>query len=279
MSLLNGINSLGFVMGIKLGSVITQYWTVFLLSFLFGSAGLLYTVFVLREAREPERVKPTTVLELSHIKDSLRTVFGQHRSHSRPLLLVLLCSFLALMICLNTSDFDYLMTRLKFDWTASEWSDYLIVQRVIRLTSLIALLPFLSFCLGVSDNLIIIAGLAVTMSSYSLMSLATQDWMVYTSALLQMNSMTSVTIRSEMSKLVGPSEVGRMFSVVGVGQAVMALLSQSVLGSVYRLTLSTFPTAYLLPVITALAISLTALIVVVSRNRQQEPHLEEDNVI
>ena len=93
-----------------------------------------------------------------------------------------------------------------------------------------------------------------------------------------MNSMTSVTIRSEMSKLVEPGEVGRMFSVVGVGQAVMALLSQSVLGSVYRLTLSTFPTAYLLPVITALAISLTALTVVVSRNRQ-DPHLEEDNVI
>ena len=35
MSLLNGMFSLGFVVGIQLGSAIVQYWTVFLLSSLF----------------------------------------------------------------------------------------------------------------------------------------------------------------------------------------------------------------------------------------------------
>ena len=276
MSLLNGMFSLGFVVGIQLGSAIVQYWTVFLLSSLFGSLGLLYTVFILREARELDNVKPVAVFECSHIRESFTTVLGNNESRRRSLVLVLLCSFLALMLCLNTGDFDYLMTRLKFGWTASEWGLYLTVQRVTRLISLLAILPVLSILLGLSDNTIIMAGLAVTSISYSMLSLTSQAWMVYTSALLQMNSITSVAIRSKLSKLVRSDEVGKMFAVVGVGQSAVSLLSQSVFGAVYRLTLSSLPSAYLLIVVTALATSLIALIAVLLLVRPRDQHLEEN---
>ena len=287
MSALNGIFSLGFVVGIQLGSVITQYWTVFLLSSLFGTLGLLYTLVVLREAREVGEVgeegregKSSALLECSHIRDCARTALGRRDSGGhRGFVLVLLAAFLSLALCLNTGDFDYLMTRLKFGWTASDWSLYLTVQRVTRLVSLLLILPVLSSLLGLSDNLIIIFGLTLTLLSYTLMSITTQAWMVYMSALLQMNSITTVSIRSKLSKLVESNEIGKIFAVVGVGQSTVALLSQAAFGAVYRLTLSSFPTAYIVIVIIALAASLTATIILVvnTASKQTKQLLQQDS--
>ena len=43
--------------------------------------------------------------------------------------------------------------------------------------------------------------------------------------------------RSQLSKLVDAGESGKIFSVVGIGQSVMALVSHSTFGAVYRLSL------------------------------------------
>ena len=53
------------------------------------------------------------------VRDSFSAVFGPRRHGRRRLLAVFLGSFMALVLCLNTGDFDYLMTRLKFSWTAA----------------------------------------------------------------------------------------------------------------------------------------------------------------
>ena len=53
------------------------------------------------------------------VRDSYSAVFGPRRHGRRRLLAVFLGSFMALVLCLNTGDFDYLMTRLKFSWTAA----------------------------------------------------------------------------------------------------------------------------------------------------------------
>ncbi len=41
-------------------------------------------------------------------------------------------NFVAFMFCLNTSRFDYLLTQLKYDWSLTDYSDYLSVQRICR---------------------------------------------------------------------------------------------------------------------------------------------------
>ena len=43
-----------------------------------------------------------------------------------------------------------------------------------------------------------------------------------------------------------PSEIGRVFAVVGLGQAIVPLISNPLFGLVYKATLDSFPGAYLL---------------------------------
>ena len=196
MSILNGIFSLGFVIGIQTGSAISNYWTVFALSTAFGVVGLLYTLVIIQEkSKTQENSKSVRILGCSSIRDSFWTAFGKRSGGRRMQVLVFLASFMSLMLCLNTGDYDYLMTRLKFGWTVSEWGNYLTVQRVTRVVSLLLLLPFLSSILGISDMVIIICGLVITALSYTVMCLTHTASLMYLAALLQMNSVTTVSIR------------------------------------------------------------------------------------
>lgn len=281
MSLLNGIFSLGFVLGVQLGAAVAGYWTVFLLSLGFGCLGLGYTLLVLKESNlKVKSEESASFLDRVHVKQSFKTAF-RHREDGRHFaIMVLLSSFLVLMLCMNTADFDFLMTRLKFGWESSDFSNYLTVQRLSRLTSLLVLLPIMTSFFKVPDTWIILIGLLVTTMAYMLLCLTPIAWPVYISALIQMNSVTTVSIRAQLSKQVDSTEIGKIFAVVGIGQSLVSLLSHSLFGAIYRLTLSTFPTAYLIIVVLTL---LTAfiLVLVVEKTKKIEParQSEEQNQI
>jgi len=271
MSFLNGIFSLGFVLGVQLGAAVTGYWTVFLLSLGFGCLGLFYTLLVLKESNIKVRSEETaSFLDKVHVKESFKTAF-RHRKEGRHIaILVLLSSFLVLMLCVNTADFDFLMTRLKFGWESSDFSNYLTVQRVSRLTSLLVLLPVLTSFFKVPDTWIILIGLLVTTMAYLLLCLTPISWLVYMSALMQMNSVTTVSIRAQLSKQVDSTEIGKIFAVVGIGQSLVSLASHSLFGAIYRLTLSSFPTAYLLIVVVFLFTAFISVFVV-EKTKKIEP--------
>eukprot|EP00092_Neocalanus_flemingeri_P040034 GFUD01043604.1.p1 GENE.GFUD01043604.1~~GFUD01043604.1.p1 ORF type:complete len:483 (+),score=90.62 GFUD01043604.1:175-1623(+) len=262
MSILNGIFSLGFVIGVQLGAATASYWVVILLSLGFGCLGLSYTIFVLKESNRKENIEATaSLISRVHIKESFKTAFRRREDGRHLAILVLLSSFLVLMLCINTTDFDFLMTRLKFDWESQEFSNYLTVQRLSRLTSLLVLLPILSSIFKVSDTYIILFGLLVTTLAYLLLCLTPISWLVYMSAIMQMNSVTTVSIRAQLSKQVDTTEIGKIFAVVGIGQSLISLVSHSLFGVIYRLTLSTFPTAYLVIVVISLSTAFISVLV------------------
>ena len=240
--------------GIQVGSAIAGYWAVFILSLVFGCLGLLYTIFFLVESNtKVKSEESTTIFDKNHVKDCWNTTFRQRKEGRRFAILVLLLSFLALVLCMNTADFDFLMTRLKFGWESSDFSNYLTVQRFSRLVSLFILLPLLTRFCKISDTLIILAGMLVTTMAYLLLCLTPISSMVFISALIQMNSITMVSLRAQLSKQVDSTEYGKIFAVVGISQSLVSLVSHAMFGGIYRLTLSYFPTTYLIIVIICLA--------------------------
>ena len=69
---------------------------------------------------------------------------------------------------------------------------------------------------------------------------------MYLSAALQFNSVITVIIRSQCTKNVGATEVGRIFAVVAFGQALVPLVSSPLFGLVYQATLDSYPGTYLI---------------------------------
>ena len=266
MSLLGGLFSLGFVCGIQASAAISSFPTAFLLSLGLACLGLAHVWLVLEEARPPSPTR-TPLFSLSHLRESAATAAGTGARGS-----VLIASFLALMLPLNTSDCDYLLTRLRFGWEARQWGLFLTVQRAARTLSLVLLLPLLSSGLSLADRSILPAGLAVTTASYLLLALAARPWQLYLAAATQLSSLASTTARAELSKTVQVGAAGKIFAVVGLGQAVTALLAGPLFMAVYRATLAlALPSAYLLIVVACLAAAtLASLASLLCRNNQNQ---------
>ena len=88
----------------------------------------------------------------------------------------------------------------------ADFSYYLSIQRICRFVGLFLVLPFLSKILKLSDALIASIGTILTIVAYILMATGTKDWLgpddawpkgwiMYLSAVFQLNSIITVAIR------------------------------------------------------------------------------------
>ena len=291
LSLVNGIFSLGFVVGTKLGSYLFQnvsnYYIIFGTSIGFALCGIFYTLFCVKESvkKSKEEKNEHKFFDLANVKGSFQTTFKKRPNNDRTRLILLVLNFMTFMFCMNTSRFDYLLVGLKYDWTIVEFSNYLSIQRICRLSGLFLLLPLLSRVLKVPDGLVSSIGTLGTTIAYLLIALGDRDWpgpigwVMYLSAGLQFNSIVTVIIRSECSKTVGENEIGKIFSVVALGQAIVPLISNPLYGFLYRATLTTFPGAYLILLSVLLLLSFLSSVYLYwdSRRRSKEKR-EMDSV-
>ncbi|XP_059094311.1 thymic stromal cotransporter homolog [Tigriopus californicus] len=265
LSILNGVFSLGYVIGTSLGGVlfsqVGDFYVIFGISIILAVCGILYTVFIVPEsvnATQEERDNHHFI-DWKNVLESLRTVSKVREGSGRTKISLLVLNFMVFMFCLNTNRYDFLLVQNEYDWTIVEFSSYLSVQRICRLLGLFILLPLLSRVLKIDDALIASLSTVVTIVAYGLIAFGNDTWtgptgtwipgwVLYLSAALQFNSMITVILRSQCTKAVDVSEIGRIFSVVAFGQAIVPLISNPLFSLIYQNTLNSFPGAYLLVV-------------------------------
>ena len=155
------------------------------------------------------------------------------------------------------------ITNFRYEWDIEQFSQYLSVQRICRFVGLFAVLPLLSRLLHIKDSFIAAIGTLLTMVAYLIIAVGQKDWtgpngewdpgwVMFLSAALQLNSVITVTIRSQSTKQVDKDEIGRIFAVVALGQALVPLIANPMFGGIYNATLHSFEGAYLLPVVVLL---------------------------
>lgn len=121
------------------------------------------------------------------------------------------------------------------------------------------LLPLLSRVLHIRDSFIAAIGTILTIFAYFIIAVGQEDWtgpkgdwnpgwIMFLSAAFQLNSVITVTIRSQSTKEVNKDEIGRIFSVVGLGQALVPLIANPMFGGIYKATLDYYEGAYLFTV-------------------------------
>ena len=140
-----------------------------------------------------------------------------------------------------------------------QFSQYLSVQRICRFIGLFVLLPFFSRILHTKDSFIAAVGTILTIFAYLIIAIGQDDWtgpkgnwdpgwIMFLSAAFQLNSVITVTIRSQSTKEVDKEEIGRIFSVVALGQALVPLIANPMFGGIYKATLDYLEGSYLFTV-------------------------------
>ena len=88
------------------------------------------------------------------------------------------------------------------------------------------------------------------------------EWMLYIGSAIAFLDSTSTTVfRSMITKIVKPDEIGKVFSVVAIFQAVLPFIGAPLFGILYKNTVSTQPNAFLFLIV---ALKVKVFLIVVS---------------
>ena len=124
LSILNGVFSAGYVIGITLGGKLFKYYQSYYLNFglsiLCGILGILYAVFFVNESIQKEEICESSTqlqhrfFDFRNVIESLNTAFKSRPGFARAHIIVLIINFAIFMFCLNTVHYDYLLVIKRY---------------------------------------------------------------------------------------------------------------------------------------------------------------------
>ena len=90
----------------------------------------------------------------------------------------------------------------------------------------------------------------------------TTEWMLYIGSAIAFLDSTSTTVfRSMITKIVKPDEIGKVFSVVAIFQAILPFIGAPLFGILYKNTVATQPNTFLFLIV---ALKVLVFLIVVS---------------
>ena len=167
-----------------------------------------------------------------HLVDSFCAAF-QHREFGMRHVVIILVALFALfsIIYSSGSTIDYSYAKKKFEWsssaeTAEWWSTYGSFGSALNIIAIGLLAPGLSKFLHFSDMLIVTMACTLWYVGVIVILLAEVKEVLYLAKFLTMFSdVTTIGIRSALTKIVGSGDVGKIFACVALVQAGSGLIS------------------------------------------------------
>merc|ERR1719400_1361706 len=119
----------------------------------------------------------------------------------------------------------------------------------LMLTSQLLLIPLLSGVLKLRDTVILSLAVTGVIISDLIRAFNDQLLVLYIAMVFSMLANTiTTTSRSNLSKLMEEQEIGRAFSILGILQALLPVVTKPAFAILYQKTLKIFPATYLIVV-------------------------------
>ncbi|KAK9891132.1 hypothetical protein WA026_013450 [Henosepilachna vigintioctopunctata] len=141
----------------------------------------------------------------------------------------------------------YLYTRIKFEWDETNFSIYNTLQFVIQICGSTFALSYFTKYLKLNDALLgVIAMISKTTACLMYAFAPTGSYFLCGVFAEIFHGTSHIAMRSIISKIVPPNELGQATSVFGVCEAVMPLLFGPFYSTLYNYTLRSFPGTFYL---------------------------------
>ncbi|XP_045483802.1 tetracycline resistance protein, class H-like [Harmonia axyridis] len=226
------------------------YKGVYLLTTIVMTIILIYALFVIKDPKiienhDTEQNCIKDFFNLGHIKKTFTICFSEEK---RSKMIVLM--FLTVMIMgpfYGELTVLYLYTRYKFQWNEVNYSVYNTLQFTIQICGSTFALYFFSKYLKLNDAVLGMIAMLSKISACLFYAMAPTGSTFLIGVCIEIFHGTShIAMRSIISKVVPPHELGQSSSVFGVCEAVMPLLFGPLYTNLYQYTLQFFPGAFYL---------------------------------
>jgi len=180
---------------------------------------------------------------------SFKSTFRQREGRGRLYICLFMIIFSGPEIVSTAYDVcGFLFYRLQYNITTTDYGHLISLWFIVNSIGQGIVVPFLCEKLHFSDTMIIIIGFTPGIIGFVLEAFLDEVWCLYviwTFAYIFYFCIFTMS-RSAVSKLVSPSEIGRVFAFMGLLQAVLKLLSKPFFGFLYQATLDIFPGLWIL---------------------------------
>lgn len=204
-----------------------------------------------KEKKEKKEEQPFFLkkfFDLHHIKEAFAVAFKDD-GHSKRLRIVLLMVVVIVVMGPMHGEMTvlYLFTRVRFNWDEVDFSIFSTYMMVTNLLGTMFSVGVFSHVLQIDDALIGVMSCMSKILAGFVYAFATTDFVFYLAPLVDIVNGTSfIAMRSIISKLVTPDELGKVNSLFGVCEAIVPLIYGPMYSYIYRTTLNTMPGAFFL---------------------------------
>uniref|UniRef100_A0A2P2I180 Solute carrier family 46 member 3-like n=1 Tax=Hirondellea gigas TaxID=1518452 RepID=A0A2P2I180_9CRUS len=171
----------------------------------------------------------------------IKEMFGvvcktRHENRKGYLLLTILAAAIFMFCTAGMLDIMYLFVKDRpLQWTLVEYTRFSAITSALALGSLLLVLVPLSYY--VNDAVLLFIGSLSRLSCFLMFGLVQTEALLYTAVVVGCaSSWSMVAIRSAMSKLVEPDELGRVFGLLGIVENACSLLASSLFTTLYLVT-------------------------------------------
>jgi len=175
------------------------------------------------------------VFNFSAVEDTLETCFRKRPGNQRTWILVLFFNFGLITLAYGGYNILYLYTRILLDWDAQTFSVFATADGIIGALGAILGPVLLINYFRLSDNVLVLYSSMSYVIGIAMYMIASQGWMMYLGSGLQIIcGLTSLTIRTMLSKIVASDEIGKIFVFLACLDAGMPILGNFVYNFIFE---------------------------------------------
>ncbi|XP_068207678.1 probable peptidoglycan muropeptide transporter SLC46 [Palaemon carinicauda] len=222
------------------------YIAVFSASSAFSALSLIYSILRLDKwpegCREHSSPSVWQAISPKALKNNFLVVLRERKNELRGFILGYIAIVAFYVAGAEMKAFDFLYCRKRFGWDHSTFTVFSIIDMPLRATGSLLVLPLLSYFCRVGDAVLAFIGGVSTLFLFIVRGTAPRPWVMYLSSAVGLcNEMVSVSSRAAISKLVDPEELGSIFAILSMCEAIIPIIAPSIYTAIYNSTLDFFP--------------------------------------
>ncbi|KAJ6643888.1 Proton-coupled folate transporter [Pseudolycoriella hygida] len=179
------------------------------------------------------------------IKDCAMVIVRKRSGNGRKIVCMALAIAGLLQVLEHESENEYYFVRTKLNWEALEEAPYAAYGSVTSFIGNILMLVVMSKYLKMSDTILAIISSSFTALSKLICITVTTTFMLYVAKTFDIfYGIPSLTVRSIVSTVVDNTEIGKIYSMMGVLENISQFIFVPIYTNIYKYTVDFFPNAY-----------------------------------
>ena len=203
------------------------------------------------ELEQPKNEGPCQVFvsffDIKNPKLGFEAVFKKREGNQRTIIMLIIALFqLSMLSSFGQHAVLYLYFRKQLRWTQKEYTLYSTLGGLVGGVSQTTVIPILTSRLKWQDTSIMAFGVCSFIVNMMFSVFGRANWVLYTGLLFGTHYWCTASMcRSQLSKIVGAYDVGKLYSTLAFTQALMPLAGMPMFGYMYRATVETYPAMFL----------------------------------